>query len=363
MLPAKVPVEKRAEFTPSARSRRTGSGAAQLIAGLHRVGGGAFRQKLAAGTPAGRQVGPATGDAMRDTLIRRGAAAFAALAATAAVHAAGYDYQLLWVDGGVSTMPSGINESGAVVGSYQLERGPDLLIRPFTFKDGAYAAWPEGDPASVSFDDVNDARHLVSNVGHRDFTTQAFFRDERGKTLLAVPGAVATHAYGLNDRDVVVGAYEHDPDPLGILTTSAFAWTADQGFRTFDAPGAAGLTIAWGVGRAGTVVGVYMDARSTYHGFIRTPDGAVRTVDYPGSPYTQLMGLNGRGDVVGFYQDPDDLVLKGFVLRGGRFEPVAPAGAANGSYPYRITDDGRIVGWYMDAHWRTIGFLATPAAR
>jgi hypothetical protein len=300
---------------------------------------------------------------MRTTLLRRSLAAIAALATAAGVQAAGYDYQLLWVDGGVSTTPSGINESGDVVGSFQLLSGPDLLIRPFTFKAGVYATWPEGDPASVSFDDVNDARHVVSNVGHRDFTSQAFFRDEHGKTLLAVPGAIATQAYALNDRDVVVGAYEHDPDRFGIATTSAFAWTADKGFRTFDVPGAAGLTIAWGVDRAGATVGVYIDAQSVYHGFIRTHEGKVRTVTYPGSPYTQLMGVNASGEVVGFYQDPDDLVLKGFVLRGGRFVPVAPEGAVNGSYPYRITDDGRIVGWYVDANWRTIGFIATPAAR
>jgi hypothetical protein len=287
--------------------------------------------------------------------------ALCALLASAAVHAAGYDYQLLWVDGGVSTMPSGINESGAVVGSYQLERGPDLLIRPFTFKDGVYTAWPEGDPASVSFDDVNDARHLVSNVGHRDFSSQAFFHDGERKTLLDVPGAIATHAYALNDRDLVVGGYEHDPNPLGIATTSAFAWHAGEGYRSFDVPGAAGLTIAWGVGRAGTTVGVYIDARGVYHGFVRTPAGKVTTIDYPGSPYTQLMGINDRGDVVGFYQDPADFILKGFVLRAGKFVPIAPEGATNGSYPYRITNDGRIVGWYMDANYRTIGFLATPA--
>jgi len=86
----------------------------------------------------------------------------------------------------------------------------------------------------------------------------------------------------------------------------------------------------------------------------------MRTLDVDGSPYTQLMGINTRGDIVGFYQDPADFILKGFVqYADGEFVPVSPADAANGSYPYRITDDGRIVGWYMDANYRTIGFLAT----
>jgi len=278
-----------------------------------------------------------------------------------AAHAAGFTYQTLWVEGAVSTSATGINEQGQVVGSYQVERGPDLLVRPFTWQAGQYTTYAADEPASWSFDDVNDAGRLVSNLGHRDFTTEAWFGNGAHRTLLAVPGGVGTQAYALNDRDVVVGAYLHDPDPLGILTTSAFAWNARTGYRVFDAPGATGrLTVAWGVNRAGAVVGVYADADSIYHGFVRTPDGRFRTVDVPGSPYTQLMGINARGDVVGFYQDPTDFILRGFVLHGGRFERVGPADAANGSYPYRITDDGRVVGYYMDANWRSIGFVATP---
>lgn len=306
----------------------------------------------------------------RDTLVRvltplLGAmlCALAISPARAAERPAGdaaYRYRTLYVDGSVSTSPSGINEDGTIVGSYQLERGADLLVRPFSYKDGVYTLYAAGEPASFSFDDINDANHGVSNVGHRDFTTEAFFVAGAARTPLAVPGAISTQAYGLNDKDVVVGSYLHDPDRLGIATTSAFAWSAPHGYERFDVPGAAGLTIAWGMNRAGTAVGVYIDADGVYHGFIRTRGGHVTTVDHPGSPYTQLMGINARGDVVGFYQDPADFNLKGFIYRGGRFLPVAPDGALNGSYPYRITDDGRIVGYYLDANYRSIGFLATP---
>jgi len=296
----------------------------------------------------------------RHALVDALVAALCWLAATTGAYAAGYRYETLWVEGAVSTSPTGINESGVIVGSFQLERGPDLLTRSFSFKDGVYTVYPAREPAAVTFDDINDARHVVSNVGHRDFSSEAFFVADRQKTLLAVPGAIATHAYALNDTDTVVGAYEHDPNQLGIATTSAFAWSGSQGYKTFDVPGAAGLTIAWGVNRAGTAVGVYIDAEFFYHGFVRTRSGLVKTVDYPGSPYTQLMGINGRGDIVGFYQDPADFILKGFVYQDGKFTPIAPAGAANGSYPYRITDDGRIVGWYLDGNYRSIGFLATP---
>jgi uncharacterized membrane protein len=278
-----------------------------------------------------------------------------------AASAAGYAYQSLFVEGAVSTSATGINEAGAVVGSYQLERGRDLLVRPFSYQDGVYTVYPAKEPATYSFDDVNDSRAVVANVGHRDFTSEAFYVAPGGKrTLLAVPGAISTQAYALSDNGLVAGSYLHDLNELGIARTTAFVWQAQAGYRHFDVPGAAGLTIAWGVNRAGTVVGVYADADLVYHGFVRTRSGQVRTLDYPGSPYTQLMGINERGEIVGFYQDPEDFILRGFVYRDGRFTRVGPVEAVNGSYPYRITNDGRVVGYYLDANYRSYGFVATP---
>jgi len=275
--------------------------------------------------------------------------------------AADYGYVSIRVEGGLSTQASGINEAGVVVGSYQQPQGRSVLIRPFTFKEGTYTTYPALEPAAYSFDDINDAGHMVTNVAHRDLTTVASWVAGTQKTTLAVPGAVDTRAYGLNDFDRVVGAYDHDRNELGILTTSAYLWSQRSGYTTFDAPGAAGLTIAWGVNKALVAVGVYADAALIYHGFVRARDGSVTTLDYPGSPYTQLMGINDRGDIVGFYQDPADYVLKGFLYRGGEFQPVSPPDAAYGSYPYRITNDGRIVGWYIDGSGRVSSFLATPA--
>jgi len=85
-----------------------------------------------------------------------------------------------------------------------------------------------------------------------------------------------------------------------------------------------------------------------------------RPVWVDGSVSTSSSGINERGDIVGFYQDPVDFILRGFVDRGGRFTGVAPPGAVNGAYPYRITNDGRIVGFGLDANYRSIGFVASP---
>jgi hypothetical protein len=266
----------------------------------------------------------------------------------------------LHVEGGLSTQPAGINAAGVVVGSYQQPQGRNVLLRPFVYDSGSYRPLRTLEPATHTFDDINDAGHLVTNKMHRDLRTEAALVAGGQRTVLAVAGAKTTVAYALNIADTVVGSYDHDPNPFGILTTSGFLWHRNGGFTTFDAPGSAGLTVAWGINAAEVVVGVYADANLVYHGFVRAADGTVTTVDVPGSPYTQLMGINSRGDIVGFYQDPADAVLKGFVLRGGLFEPITPPGASLGAYPYRITDDGRIVGWMIDDQGLVRGFLGTP---
>ncbi|MCD2342186.1 hypothetical protein LRH25_17760 [Ideonella azotifigens] len=280
---------------------------------------------------------------------------------TTAAHAADFGYTLLHVDGGLATQASGITADGTIVGSYQQPQGQSVVIRPFSYRDGMYRKLPAVEPAVYSFDDVNDKRHLVANLTHRDRSSQALLIRGKQKTAIEVPGAVMTRVDALNNLDTVVGSYDHDPDQYGILTTSGFLWTEAGGVVPFDAPGAVGLTIPWGLNKAGTAVGVYIDADSVYHGFVRGAGGTVTTLDYPGSPYTQLMDINDSGDIVGFYQDPVDYIIRGFLYRAGKFIPVGPAEATQGAYPWRIAANGRIVGWYANDQGLVNSFLATPS--
>lgn len=293
----------------------------------------------------------------------RGVCAALCLFAAQTAWAAGYTYTEIHVEGGLSTQATGINEAGAVVGSYQQPLGTDsVVLRPFRYQDGMYRVTSSIEPAAHSHDDINDRGHVVSNVAHRDLTHEAFLVRGKQQIPLAVPDAVVTLAYGLSDRDMVSGSYDHSPNELGILTTSAYLWSQTGGYTLFDAPSAAGLTIAWGVNKSGTAVGVYMDAAYVYHGFVRPANGNIVTLDYPGSPYTQLTGINDRGDIVGFYQDPSDWQLKGFVYKDGQFIPITPPNAALGTAPCRITNDGRVVGWYVNGDDLVRSFMATPVA-
>src|SRR5690349_5501319 len=76
---------------------------------------------------------------------------------------------------------------------------------------------------------------------------------------------------------------------------------ADDGpsFTAIDFPGAAS-TQAWGITASGDIVGGYVGADNSTHGFLRTR-GAFVSVDFPGAAYTYVNGISPRGDIVGDY--------------------------------------------------------------
>ncbi len=70
-------------------------------------------------------------------------------------------------------------------------------------------------------------------------------------------------------------------------------------------------TDALGINAAGAIVGRYVGADGTLHGFL-LDQGVFTTIDPPGSIFTQAIGINNRGQIVGDYQDANG-VLHGFL--------------------------------------------------
>jgi uncharacterized membrane protein len=75
----------------------------------------------------------------------------------------------------------------------------------------------------------------------------------------------------------------------------------DGRYQTIDFPGAATLTIAFGVSNRGDIVGYYDDAEGRTHGFVRDLHGRYRTIDVPGAYATVATRINDRGQISGDY--------------------------------------------------------------
>jgi probable HAF family extracellular repeat protein len=79
------------------------------------------------------------------------------------------------------------------------------------------------------------------------------------------------------------------------------AQAASFTFTPIDVPGAS-FTQALGINPSGQIVGHYSDSTGTLHGFLY--DGGVFTpIDVPGAFFTEAHGINPRGQVVGVYDD------------------------------------------------------------
>ncbi len=164
----------------------------------------------------------------------------------------------------------GINDQGVAVGSFADAHG---TMHGYTYSLTSHryhqinvagassttttAINNEGDIAG--FDTVN------GNVG-------GFLRLNSGRVVtLNVPGSSMTQAFGLNDGDEVVGAYQVGTGMNAV--TDGFIWSPGFGFETVNDPNGIGSTTINGVNDHGRIVGFYTDTNGNTDGLLATPQG------------------------------------------------------------------------------------------
>ncbi|HSE27887.1 MAG TPA: hypothetical protein VLA95_06620 [Gemmatimonadales bacterium] len=262
-----------------------------------------------------------------------------------------FDFTRLDVPGSATTIASGINASGHIVGWYR-DSAADR-VRGFLLRDGAYTSvdypdavltqlhgiGPDGDivgsyrkageakmdfhgfrltPAGA-FLDVGVAGH-ANSIAQRilpDGTILGCFHDgdwtttmrgvtfaQEGPAILDLPATMSNG--GTPDGRTVVG----------LVMDVRRAFIVEGGILSlFDAPGSV-RTEAWDVDPSGTVVGLFEDSTSATHGYLRQ-GGSFTRIDYPGAASTMVFGINAAGDLVGAAKDSAGK-QHGFVARRPR---------------------------------------------
>lgn len=114
---------------------------------------------------------------------------------------------------------------------------------------------------------INNRGDVTGFYNYPNGKTFAFLETARGTFIrLAHPGASMTQAFGVNDRDEVVGAYT-----IGTgnnAKTYGFTWRPHSGGTSVSAPQGMGTTIINGVDDFGDLVGFYTDAAGKTHGLL-----------------------------------------------------------------------------------------------
>jgi probable HAF family extracellular repeat protein len=277
------------------------------------------------------------------------------------------------VPGSTLTNAVGINDDGAVVGSYNDSAGKrhGFLLQDgkFTSIDYPGAVWTQayainshGDIVGCRVDDPTRIPNLVGCHGF--LLRQGVF------TSLDYPGKYGLIASRINDAGQIIGCNHDDDGPGGVLMDDMHGFLfSDGNFTQLSMPNSmnngltadgstiAGLvttngvthgylasndivmifdfpfstsTQAWDMSPSGDMVaGQYTDAAKKVHGFVLRLDDSIATfgltpqsltgpfefisIDYPGATSTIALGLNSRGDVIGSYRDSAG-TLHGFLV-------------------------------------------------
>jgi hypothetical protein len=204
-------------------------------------------------------------------------------------------------------------------------------------------------------------------------------QDSWHSVTINVPGAIETEVRGINNRGEIVGFYRPPTSTcLSIPANPQVPTCTTKGFKIvngkltkLNVPGTISTAIM-GVNDRGDLVGFYLKPEhgctfGIYHGFIWSHQNVVKTIDFPSSTgfcgsdalWTVPMGINNRGMVSGTVWSPvNGQPSGGFVWKDGTFRVMNPGGPNSGVYG--ISNSGILVGttWYtLDLIPLWTGFL------
>jgi hypothetical protein len=250
----------------------------------------------------------------------------------------------------------GINNPGTIAGYFGdgtiVPNNGFTLTLPNNFT-------PENFPGAAQTQVVG-----INNSGK----TVGFYIDSAGVThgfedvsntfsTVDAPGTAFNQLLGVNDPGTAAGY--SSTDPTGLTSQRAFIESGNV-FAYIDSLLPSGVLNdqATDINNSGVISGFFQTAAVT-DGF--TLSGTTLTVlSFPGSVFTQALGLNNKGQVVGDYMDSGG-VTHGFVFDGVNYVSIDVPGAASTTIN-GVNDKGQIVGFFVDANGNTVGAVGNPNA-
>jgi PEP-CTERM motif len=286
------------------------------------------------------------------------------------------------VPGGTGTAPTSINLLGAITGGFTdangngggFVRASNGAITTFNAPGSVFMA-----PQTIGLNGEVSGYYFDTNfVGH------GFTRAANGKlTTFNVPGAGAsttifpqgTFALGASASGTLAGAsYDANGNSSGFLLAR------NGNFISFVAPGTIAAFNPYSFGKSlyinslGVVAGTYFQPIAgnpfggNYQVFIRARDGKITTFaaasSTPCCVWSFPTGINIENTIIGFLNDAHD-VNHGFIRsQDGSITtldaPDAGTGFHEGTIPLGITDLGEVMGEVIDSNDIAHGFILTP---
>jgi hypothetical protein len=171
----------------------------------------------------------------------------------------------------------------------------------------------------------------------------------------AVPGSTATTVFGIDDRNVVAGAYR---DGAGV--EHGFFGTLDGNYTSFDYGHNSTGTQARGIAVDGSITGVAAaDGFTVGVEFFRKPTGKILTFSLHKRPLDGIVqGINGFDTTVGDYLNADGATT-GYYGVAGKYHNdfnLRIKGSLQNS-PRGISEDNAVSGFFIDRRGAQHGFV------
>lgn len=265
--------------------------------------------------------------------------------------AAALTYSALDLPGAAGTLVSGINNSGRMTGAYQDAEG--TFHGYITQRRGTFTTIDFPNATGTFGNGLNDRGDVVGSYTDISGNTHGFLLRDSDFSTLDFPDAILTDPIAINNRGQIAGFYESaDQGVHGFLFDHGSFTGIDHNPDGFVPP----FTEVLGINNRSEVVGAFLRFVTTV-GLVQDGD-SFHEVNVPGQVETIINSLNDPGDQVGNYNDIN-LLTHGFVRKGERFLTVDfPNG--NTTFPLAINAAGEIVGQYSDAGGTFHSFVAEP---
>jgi probable HAF family extracellular repeat protein len=207
-------------------------------------------------------------------------------------------------------MPTAINRRGQIVGLNYLQVGDHSYHHAYLWDEGEMhdlGTLSPGDPMSMSSEAtaINDAGQIVGfsflTIEGELAIRAVLWEDGQIRALPTLGGGSA--AYAINERGVIVGWSNADPNAPDSRDDRAVLWHKDT---LIDLGNLGGPAVAYGINNAGVAVGsssIFPD-NYTPHAFVwshgRMYDLNDRLVGHhPDWVLDRAFGINDRGQIVG----------------------------------------------------------------
>jgi probable HAF family extracellular repeat protein len=257
-----------------------------------------------------------------------------------------FKFKTIKVAGAQSTGVYGINNAGAMVGSYVDSGG---LRHGFRLSGGKVVTIDDPNGTDTYCFAINKAGSIVGYYTTSSHSAQGFLYQKGKFSDISPAGSTGSQALGINDHGDINGNFGDSKGSHGFLLKGGT-------YTTQDVPGAA-FTLGGGINNAGLMTEVWLDSAfnsesSLYNG------KTYKTINIPGEADSDAGAINNLRDIVYSWENSSGDTYGGALRHGGKFYKFHVPGGDR-TFGYGINDHHVVVGAYTDQNGVLSGFSAT----